>query len=956
MFTMAKIRNGSTYLGNHLRANDYYSEKEAVTGEWVGEGAGLLGIRGRKIGVKDEAFERLRCNRHPLTGRKLTARTGAGRIVFLDFQCSAPKSVSILAATFGDERLRAAHQEAVTAAFAELERFAARRVRAGAAAWSEQTALTGNLCAARFEHDASRALDAQLHTHLVTANATFDAQAGKWFALTEREMVSAIRYAGKVYQNELAHRVLAAGYEIETARNAKGAIEGFEIAGLTAEERARASKRRAQIEKEIATFEKKHGREPTPREVHRMTTATHSEKLTEITTTEVRCRQRAEFAPKRVRELDQLVANARRRGPIFAEGLEESAALGQARDHLFERASVQQGHEVLAEALNQGLGHVSLDALKKGLAGDTATDCVPLNQSADLLHAAYGTCEGLRQELDAIRFINTARGTRTRLGLTHFQPDAKLSADQRRVVASLLASTDHVCALRGVAGTGKTFTMQEVHRGLRAAGRTIFACAPTTSAAQELRAAGFANATTLADFLKNGEQTHGARLRTATFIVDEAGITSTRQGAALFELVKKHDARLILVGDSRQHSGVEAGDFLSLLERHSRLRTFELTDIRRQTAQEYRAAVKLMAQGQAHAGLQALDRLGWLHEAGGDYVRRAADDYVQRTAARRDVLLVAPTWAEIHQLTDAVREGLKKHGLLGKGETATVAEPLSWTKAQAARPANYQAGYLLTLHRPVRDAGLPAGMAVEVMAMKRGELQVRDGHGTEFTVSPARHSPAWTVSAPRVIELAPGDRVLIRQNHRAAGLVNGEVLTLESRQPAGAWRARDVQGRAKEIPADFCAFTHGYAVTSHKAQGRTADEVIVCAAQLDAKAIYVAFSRACQRVTGYTPDKVALFDALPNTNRPRVAALDIWTLARARRLVWARRIIERARQILAPRVPATELTVKISPAELTPKISGAESAPRIRPSVPRHVESPLWHPPAPPRQGMRVSM
>ena len=56
MFTMAKIRNGSTYLGNHLRANDYYSEKEAVTGEWVGEGAGLLGIRGRKIGVKDEAL------------------------------------------------------------------------------------------------------------------------------------------------------------------------------------------------------------------------------------------------------------------------------------------------------------------------------------------------------------------------------------------------------------------------------------------------------------------------------------------------------------------------------------------------------------------------------------------------------------------------------------------------------------------------------------------------------------------------------------------------------------------------------------------------------------------------------------------------------------------------------------------------------------------------------------
>ena len=134
-------------------------------------------------------------------GPKLTARNGAGRIAFLDFQCSAPKSVSLLAVTFGDERLRQAHRDAVGVAFAELERFAARRVRGGDAAWSEQTAITGNLCAARFEHDASRALDSQLHTHLVTANATFDAKADKWFALTEREMVESIRYAGKVYRD-----------------------------------------------------------------------------------------------------------------------------------------------------------------------------------------------------------------------------------------------------------------------------------------------------------------------------------------------------------------------------------------------------------------------------------------------------------------------------------------------------------------------------------------------------------------------------------------------------------------------------------------------------------------------------------------------------------------------------------------------------------------------------------
>ena len=903
MFTMAKLRDGSTYLANHLSANDYYSEKESVSGEWIGQGAERLGLVGRSIGAHDEAFERLRCNRHPLTGRKLTARNGAGRIAFLDFQCSAPKSVSLLAVTFGDERLRQAHRAAVTVAFGELERFAARRVRGGDAAWSEQTAITGNLCAARFEHDASRALDAQLHTHLVTANATFDAKADRWFALTEREMVEAIRYAGKVYQNELARGTLAAGYEIEAARNDRGVVEGFEIVGVSTKDRATASKRRAQIESEISVFRKKHGREPTTREIHGITTQTRSGKLAEITTAEVRRRQRADFLPERAHALDSVVDASRRRGPVAPVASGEAAALVQARNHLFERASVQRGHEVLAEALNQNLGGLSLEKVKHALAEGKATDCLPLKPGEHGLHAAYATREGLQHELSAIAVVNGGRHVCAPLGSRDFQPSERLSDDQRNAVKSLLESRDGVCALRGVAGAGKTFTLQEVQRGLVAANREVFACAPTTSAAAVLRSEGFSTATTLADFLQNGETKHGPRLLGATVIVDESGIASTRQGAELCALVQAQGARLILVGDSRQHSGVEAGDFLSILENHSRLQTCELTDIRRQTAREYRSAVKTMAQGQARAGLEALDRLGWVKEDGADYVKRAAEHYVESITAKRDVILVAPTWEEIHRLTDAVRAGLKRRGLLGETQPVTVAEPLRWTKAQAETVANYRAGHLLTLHRPLREAQLPAGATVEVVSVGRSGIRVRDAQGVETDVSPRRHARAWTASAPRVIELATGDRVLIRQNHRAAGLVNGEVLTLAARDATGTWQAHDTSGRAKAIPSDFRAFTHGYAVTSHKAQGRTCDEVIVCATRLDARATYVAFSRARQQATGYTPDKAALFEALPATNRPRQAALDVWTPTCSDRLRWVRSVVERVRELLTPLVP-----------------------------------------------------
>ena len=161
MFTSAKIRNGSTYLANPLSANDYYAKGERVTGEWVGKGAESLGLSGQ---VRPEDFEALRVNLRPDTGERLTPRTKetrqptlaeaaqafwakqcrsgtaqevanfrltmkpvSNRVAFFDFQCSAQKSVSILAVLGGDRRLRIAHERAARLALSELELFASRQ-------------------------------------------------------------------------------------------------------------------------------------------------------------------------------------------------------------------------------------------------------------------------------------------------------------------------------------------------------------------------------------------------------------------------------------------------------------------------------------------------------------------------------------------------------------------------------------------------------------------------------------------------------------------------------------------------------------------------------------------------------------------------------------------------------------------------------------------------------------
>ncbi len=302
---------------------------------------------------------------------RLAMKPLPNRVAFYDFQCSAQKSVSLMAVLAGDERLRKAHELAASIAFAELERFACRQKNTRTQrAWE----TTGNLCGAAFTHEASRALDPQLHSHFVIANATCDA-AGRWYALEECQMYRAVRYAGKVYQNALAREVKRLGYNIAETRDHKRQVTGFEIAGVSPELCQRFSKRRAEIEREIAAFEAKHGREPTSTEVAQISRQTREVKLAEASTPEVRSQQRAQLSPSEWQCLQALRLEAQRRATrqlMTDPAGEERQAFQAAVAHLFERRSVASAHEVLAEALNQALGSVDLSEIKQALAQEQA--------------------------------------------------------------------------------------------------------------------------------------------------------------------------------------------------------------------------------------------------------------------------------------------------------------------------------------------------------------------------------------------------------------------------------------------------------------------------------------------------------------------------------------------------------------------------------------------------------
>lgn len=867
---MAKIRDGSTYLGNHLTANDYYAEGESVTGNWQGRLAETWGLSGQAISAGDHVFERLRAGltvdgSEPLRQRMRNSRDGSGAVCFFDFQVAAHKSVSV--ASLFDPRLVAAHDRAAAESFRELEAFAARRINdktAGPGNWLE---TTGQLCAAVFRHDASRELDPQLHTHHVVANVTVGTD-GKRYALTERQMVEAIRFAGKCYQNALARECLGLGYTTRETRNPKGEIEGFSLGHVSEKICERFSQRRAQIDAGIDDFTAKRGRAPTAAERSVITRETRSKKMSEISSAEVRQHQLARLSVNERADLQVATERARSLPTPTQPPASEPELVTHALDHLFERASVATGHTVLAEALNGALGRANLPTIRTAL----EKQAVRLSdESVD--RAQFTTRENLEREQWSVRFVNDTRAT-----LKPLREEVKttaefecLSEEQREAVRFLCATKDRVVSVRGVAGAGKTTMLQEVERQIGPITSTLY-LAPTRGAVETLQKEGFTAATTISDYLirsENGKEP--AAWRGAFIVIDEAGLQSTRQGSDVLRLAQLHNNRIAFVGDAKQHNSVEAGDFSRMLEACSKMDRRELVSIRRQQHEDYRVAVSAMQRGEHAAGIEQLDRLGWVKEAGPDYLAKAADAYLERQKNGEKTLLVAPTWEENRVLTDRVRTALQARGHLSNSRKLEIEESLNWTKAERSRASRYEVGQVIRFNQ--EGAGGPRGAASTVAAVREGRVILKNGSDLDLS-----QAAAFEVFVRNTREFAEGDRILLRANDKQKNLTNGAILTIDKIDSSGAIRTKEGQ----MLPPGFRRFVHGYAVTSHRSQGTTCDHVIVAANRLDAKAAYVATSRGRKSCEIYTADKQVLMDGLARSGE-RVSALEVVRNGREKR-------------------------------------------------------------------------
>jgi len=832
MFTAVAQKNladAEGYFDEHLAQNDYYAAGEIRPGQWIGAGAERLGLNNA---VTRDQFHALCENQNPNDGKRLTQRQEKAnqRRVFYDFTCSAPKSVSVLAVTMDDDRLVSAHEEATRIAFRELETFAATRVRKQG---NQRDRTTGNLVAAAFTHTSSRALDPLLHTHLTVFNATFDESEIRWKALQAGGMYDAIRYGTAVYRNELAKRVQQIGYRIRPAKH------GFEIDGVSDAVLKRFSKRSQQRDAVVRELEQKLGRKLSNNAIALAVHQSRAKKIKGISTTEVREQQLAQLQPDELQALQKLttsvqpVRQVRRFEP-------ENQALNYAVAHVFERKSVVPEHELLGVALAQHPGELDLPALKEAA-----------KYSAHLVKTERGlsTPQILATELNLIQTVNAACDA---VAPIHpgFRPADWLGEDQRRAIYHVLRTSDRITGLRGLAGSGKTTALRELVVACKEANIEPLFCAPTAAATDVLRKEGF-EAKTLQSLLLTKPVLSARQL----VVLDEAGAVGMDDMERLFDFGK--NCRIVLSGDTGQHASVARGDALRILELHSNFKSGQLTAIRRQRKAAYRKAVELAAQKRPLEAFAQLERMGAVAEfSDGNIHDSAAKSYLKALAENKSALLVAPTWNEIEAVTEKIRTALKTAGrLAGEEKEFQVFDSLSWTEAQKRDARQYRPGMAIHFHRTTH--GFDKDETVSVVAVENDSLKVQHRDGAE-KIFPLGAGIACDVGERRKIKIAAGDKLLLQANTVGKRFINGELVEVRAIQGDSV-----VLADGRVIPQNYRTFTHGYAVTSHAAQGKTVDEVMLVASSRSLPAInqeqfYVSISRGRERCQIFTDDSELL--------------------------------------------------------------------------------------------------
>ena len=869
------------------KEQNYWSQRGVTAGEWQGRLAEQLGLAGT---VSAEDFAKLSQGQHPQTGEQLVRQRASyeyqdadgKRIKTMEHRAgwdatfSAPKSVSLTALVGGDERVREAHRESVRVALDQLEHYTQARIGG-----NHPAETTGKFIAAKFEHDTARPVGGyvapQLHTHVVIFNMTERAD-GETRALQERGLFQSQQFATAIYQSELTYQVRQLGYEITTGRSGAPEIKGYTQQYLDA------SSPRSQQIREYLERTRRSGKEAAEIAAH----ATRDRK--EIHSPREVMAAHRKLAADFGHQAEAVVRAAHERcqhqeKPVNSfERVRESVTFS--RDKNFEREAVVDERALIRDGLRRGMGEITHAQVRANLDARVASgEFQIVERSQAIPGRQLTTAKTVEAEHEILG--------RMREGQNHVAPvlsrsqaiavadrHQHLNRTQRSVVEDVLSSSDHIQGIQGFAGSGKTTTLAAIRGAAEGQGYQVEGFAPTSRAARQLNEAGI-EAGTLQGFLTRGQNREHNPEQKRLFFIDESSLASTNQMREFLARLGAHD-RVLLIGDTRQHQGVEAGRPFEQLQ-EAGMSTARLDEIVRQKDPALKSAVELLATGQVSAALDTLQQQGRVKEISNaeERIRAIAKSYVE---SPQNTLIVSPDNASRRELNVAVRHELKANGSLAPQDHTfrVLVQRQDMTGAERSWASQYEINDVVRYTRGSKTIGIEAAVYASVVAINpAANLLTVEKANHELATYDPRRLTGVSVYQEIQRELSVGDRIQFTAPDKSLGVANRDMAAIQAIHPDGRLSVRLDNNRQIEFsPNEHRHLDHGYAVTSHSSQGLTAERVLVHADTsvhpdlLNSRFAYVSISRASHEATLFTDDMAKLGPQL-GADVSKTSALEI---------------------------------------------------------------------------------
>ena len=856
--------------------DDYYLGHGEVPGRWIGATAERLGLSGE---VNADQLRNLLAGFSP-EGDPLGIQLRTDRRPGYDLTFSAPKGVSLLWA-FSSDQIRSeiteAHDRAVVSVLDRLGKDAAF-ARRGA---NGQTLIEANgFIGAAFRHRTSRAGDPQLHTHVVIPNLVQGSD-GRWSAPDGRHLYAWKKTAGTLYQSALRTELAPLGLAWEVRRNGlseladlrkpilrafskrrveiEAAMETRGVTSARAGERAALATRAAKPDGalptdvlreewtvQLAEIQLPDGRggtrsalprdlimetvgnnrplPPQPNQLEAVFSILAGEARVSLDDWELDERVILEHggAGNRVMPLALLSSTFTRREAMAALARafdvtpDEAVAL---TDQFLERSSIVR---VRAEPEAGRDATVDFDRMRT-----TNGALVPVTSgdqrftTTELLAAEERIVETATR-LTKVHIATVTPGLVAELGERH----PHLDGEQLDGVRKLLTSGNGVDLVIGQAGTGKSTMLRAARVGWEAAGMKVIGAAVAARTAADLEAGtgipSSSLAQILADLKRGGELTNKH-----VIVVDEASLVGTRALDELCDRASSAWAKVVLVGDNRQISSIDAGGALRTLARELGDHVVTLTTNRRQAGADQaweREALAAMRDGEIGPAVQAYLDHGRVTLAGTiDEARQRLIDEWWTVQRDHTTAILAVRRVDVAALNELARARRQEGGELGReivvGEKAfSVGDRVIFERNQRVQAADEHNRATREETFRIRNGTFATVVGVAAQA---GEREGVEALTREGDVALDRGNDQGDV--------AQQDRAAQGDAAWAAGL----VVTLDT-------------GQRVVLPAEYVqsSTSLGYALTVFRSQGITVDHAFgLAGAGLSQEAGYTQLSR-----------------------------------------------------------------------------------------------------------------